>query len=336
MIRIIFLMIIFLFLEILVSNKFLDNLALEYKLWYLNFPKDSQRRIFKIIYDIKHSSSGIFVFGGSASREFFLSDKNISKSLKMKFYNCAVSSETPFDSYKLQTLVKSNNIIIYGIHPKSLYDKSYDKEQIIKGHYFGGKFYKYPVFLSSYKVLKEYNVSNINNINFINRISPEFNTYIYLLKIYIKNVLKNKQLFNSQEPKQYYYLKSPLSLEKLNFKLDQYFNKNMKDRNKLLKLNLFIIEQMIKLANKKHNKFVLFELPFSPIIEERFKPYLQEYYKELNKLLKKYPNVIFISNKTLPVSKQNLFYDTIHLLPKGRKYYYKVTIKNLIKVIDDK
>jgi len=340
LIRIIFFTIFFLFCEILIINKFLEDLALKYKLWYLNIGDDSQRRVFKIIYDIKHlKDTNIFVFGGSASREFFVNDKNISKSLNVNFYNCAVSSETPFDSYKLQTLLKSSNIIIYAIHPKSLYDTDYNISQITKGCYFGGSYYKYPVFLKQNE-LKNFNITD-NNINFINKLSPELNTYTYLGKIYLKNIIKkivkNKdlKLFNFKEPQRYYYINKPLNVDLLDKKLNNYFNK-LKHTEEILSLNIAVIEQMIKLANKKHNKFVLFELPFSPIIQQRFKPYLKEYYKELNKLLKKYPNVIFISNKTLPISKQNLFYDTIHLLPNGRKYYYKATLKNLKKVINGK
>jgi len=331
MIRIFIFTSIFFILELNFITNYLNILS-QKNMWQINFKDDSQRRVFKVIQNILNAEyNSVFVFGGSASREFFLSDKYMTYTLGINFYNCAVSSQTPYESLKLQSIIQSNNIIIYGLHIKSLYDSSFDKQQIIDGYYFGGQYYKYPII---YDNLFKYD----NNISFLNKLSPILNTYIYLWKEYKKEhryIDMYNSILNIKLPKQYYYVKPAVSYNTLNSKLDKYFAKSQKGMKDRLLLNFSLIEKMIIQANKNENKFVLYELPFSPIIQERFKPYFKEYYKHLNILLKKYPDVIFISNKDFPFAKQKYFYDTIHLLPSGREYYKNSIIQNVKKVISD-
>lgn len=331
MIRIILLSTIFLYLEFFGVASFLKHLdSFSGSLWKINFSSDDQRRVFKIIDKLQHiKDNSIVVFGGSATREFFVQDSNITKTLQQPFYNCATSSQTPFDSYKLQHLLATNNhIIMYGLHPKSVYDASYNIFQIQDGYFFGGKYLKYPIFLNNLK--EEFKIDE-KKINYIHRLSPELNVYNFLLKDYVKNILKTRHLLNYNEPKQYYYQDEPLDLKIIENKLDDYFLKIKRDNN--LNLNFSIIEKMIQLAQKQKNRFVLFELPFSPIIEKRFQIYFTQYYDKIKNLLEKYPNLLYISNKNFLPSKQKLFFDTVHLLPDGRKYYYFNSISLLKRAI---
>jgi len=334
MTRILVLAFLFFLAEVYLLETSLNKLY-QKDLWTINFKSDSQRRVFKIMQSIHQAPvPSVFIFGGSASREFFTPDSNMTKTLGIPFYNCAVSSESAYDSLKLQTLVKPNSIIIYGLHPKSFYDPSFDRKQVIDGHYFGGAYYKYPHTLSYHET--HITLDANNTVSTLNRLSPILNTYIYLLKEYIKNhsisnILDHTQ--NTKPPKQYYYLSKPMEQTKLKKKLDTYFQKAIPKMDENLKLNFSLLETMIQLAQKKENIFILFELPFSPLVEEHFKPYLPAYRQALDNLLKKYPNIMFIPNSTLPPAKQQLFFDTIHLLPTGRDYYYKETAKSLKQVI---
>jgi len=335
MTRILVLAFLFFLAEVYLLETSLNKLY-QKDLWTVNFKNDSQRRVFKIMQNIHRASvPSVFVFGGSASREFFTPDSNMTKTLGIPFYNCAVSSESAYDSLKLQTLVKPNSIIIYGLHPKSFYDHSFDYKQVTEGHYFGGAYYKYPL-VSDY-LNAHVNADANNSVSTLHRLSPILNTYIYLLKEYIKNhsftYITSSNLPNKKEPRQYRYIIKPMNTQKLHQKLKKYFQKSIPHMQENLKLNFFLLENMAQLAIDKNNKFILFELPFSPIVQKKFNPYLPAYRQALDNLLKKYPNIIFIPNSTLPPAKQQLFFDTIHLLPAGRDYYYKATAKSLKQVI---
>jgi len=333
MIKIFFISIVFLIAEISFLESYLSNAA-KYSLWEFPFKFNSQRRAFKVVNNILISTEkGIFVFGGSSSREFFPSDGNVTAKIQYPFYNCATSNQTSYDSLKMQNLLSEGNTIIYGIHPKSLQDPAFGKEQIIDGIYFGGQYYKYPV--TTYNQgLENYLVDA--NISTIHKFFPVTNAYIYLLKEYIKNhSLANITSFklNTKIPKQYNYITKPMPYNKLEKKLTQWQEKSKKIGKEHLELNFKLIEKMILLSRQHKTKFILWELPFSPIIKKYFHNEITLYNQQINALRKQYPDVIFISNKTFKPSKQNLFYDSIHLRPIGRTYYYEDTIHRLKEVL---
>jgi hypothetical protein len=333
MIKIFFISLVFLIAEISFLESYLAN-AGKHSLWKIPFKLNSQRRAFKIVNNILTSTEkSVFVFGGSSSREFFASDKNITADIPYPFYNCATSNQTSYDSLKMQNLLAEGNIIIYGIHPKSLQDPAFGKQQIIDGVYFGGQYYKYPVKIYE-KNLKNY--LEDSNTSTIHKFFPVTNAYIYLLKEYIKNhSLKNLLKFklNHTTPVQYNYLKEPMPYDKLEKKLTQWQKKSSQIGKEHLLLNFKLIEKMILLSKEHNTTFILWELPFSPIIDRYFNDKLTLYYQKIESLKKQYPDMIFISNKVFKPSKQNLFYDSIHLRPIGRKYYYEDTINTLKEVL---
>jgi len=333
MIKIFFLSLILLITEIYFLESYLSNAA-KYSLWKIDFKQNSQRRAFKVInYLLTSGEKSIFMFGGSASREFYSSDINMTKALHSPFYNCATSNQTAYDSLKMQNLIKKNNIIIYGVHPKSLQDPAFGEHQIIDGIYFGGQYYKYPVKIYR-KGIKNY--LEDANISTIHKIFPITNSYIYLLKEYFKNhTLSDLNSFNLNDkiPIQYNYLNEPMPYEKLVKKLTKWQNESKITGKKHMLLNFKLIEKMILLSKEHQTTFILWELPFSPMIKKYFHNELTLYYQQIEILKKRYPNMIFISNKNFKPSKQNLFYDSIHLRPIGRTYYYQDTIDALTKVL---
>ena len=333
MIKIFLISLVFLITEISFLESYLANTG-KHSLWKIPFKLNSQRRAFKVINNILTSTEkSVFVFGGSSSREFFASDKNITADIPYSFYNCATSNQTSYDSLKMQNLLTEGNIIIYGIHPKSLQDPAFGKQQIVDGVYFGGQYYKYPV-----KIYEEglENYLEDSNTSTIHKFFPVTNAYIYLLKEYIKNhsLMNNTVLqLNNKIPKQYNYLKEPMPYAKLEKKLTQWQKKSKKIGKEYMLINFKLIEKMILLSKQHKTKFILWELPFSPIIDRYFNDKLTLYYQKIEELKKQYPNMIFISNRVFKPSKQNLYYDSIHLRPLGRAYYYEDTIHTLKEVL---
>ncbi len=333
MIKIFLLSLIFLITEVYFLETYLSNLAKE-PLWKVDFKFNSQRRAFRVINNIFSApNKSIFVFGGSSSREFFADDRNISIDLQQPFYNCSTSNQTSYDSLKMQNLLKKGDVIIYGLHPKSLQDPAFGKQQIVDGIYFGGQYYKYPV--------KVYNEGLDNylldtNISAIHKVFPVTHSYIYLLKEYIKNhTLKNIATFHFNEkiPKQYNYISEPMPYGKLEKKLIKWLKKSKNTRKEHMFLNFELIEKMLVLSKKHETTFVLWELPFSPIIDKYFHNDLTFYYQKIEDLKKQYPDMIFVSNTIFKPSKQYLYYDSIHLRPIGRLYYYEDTINALKRLL---
>jgi hypothetical protein len=142
--------------------------------------------------------------------------------------------------------------------------------------------------------------------------------------------------FTNKKPIQYRYLSKPLPITKIEQKLKNYFKKGQGKMIQNLDLNFALLEIMIENTLKKHSSFILFELPFSPIVKRKFKNYLPLYQKKLRTLLNKYPQITFVSISEVKKNPpQKLFYDTMHLLPEGRTYFYEDAVILLKKAIHD-
>lgn len=332
MLKIFFLTFIFIFLEFFAFEYVLDDIS-KYDIWKINFKASSQRRVFKIIQSIKTNNSDkvkMYVFGGSGSRELFLKDDLISLNLGVDFLNGSVSSESPYDSLKLMSAIKGpEQIVIYGIHPKSFLE--YDKKYAIDGFYKGGYAYKYPI-AYEWPFSKEH----IKNLGFKDKLFINLNPYIDLVKLYFKNhsiYKKNFFKYDLPEPKQHYYGSRIMDLKKLSVRLKTFLTKVEKNKYKNMDFNFLILEKMIELAVVNKRRFVLFELPLSPIIKKELGNDLTYYYKKLNDLKLKYPKTIHLSQSLYKQIPQRYFFDSLHVNKEGRDAFSNrilISLSNLL------
>jgi len=334
--KILFVSIVLFLLQLLVIDNYVDSLLTK-SLWKVNFKSESQRRVFQLIENIKTNTSRnvIYAIGGSSVREFFMSDNLISKRIGHSFVNCGTSSQSPFDSLKLVSLMRPNQKAFYMLNMKSLYD--YDVDFPTDSHYSVGAKLMYPIWLEE-KLVGD--IIDKNKVDFSYKIMPKLNPYIYLSKLYIKNTIRdNKSFFqpNNETPKQYRYInKTSLSQYKLNLKMNEFIQKIETNKIKNIKLNFLIIERMIELSRNNKVSFYLVEQPFNPIFNKYFtKEDFDLYNTLLNNLQQKHDNVVLVRNNFFTKSDVAYYHDSIHLNDNGKKNYYEQTIKLLKKLADD-
>jgi hypothetical protein len=134
----------------------------------------------------------IYIFGGSATREFFDREKNLNDVIKLSTYSrinmCATSSQGLVDTLRMiENIHTPHSIVILGISPKKFWSE--DPSYVEMSYLTYGKYLKYPIHSETVDAL--YKESNFTSSASLKVFPSASNAFLYFSKDHVLEEFKN-------------------------------------------------------------------------------------------------------------------------------------------------
>lgn len=305
---------------------------------------DHQNSVDRIIHQIvknnEEKKKAIYIFGGSTARELFAPNEILSADRGYNYYNCGVASQQLIDTIRLVDNINTpESTIVYVLSPPKF--TIMPVKQLVMSKYFMGLSLKYPLASKAAEDIIESEIKkrNIEVNSFVehkDRIIYKLNVFVYLLRLnlkaklmHFKGVITGKEEMSKlfwDDSKPYHHKPDLRRKSDSPEKAKDFINNNIRkyvdgQETENLELNISLLNELLNLANKKKIRVILFDLPISDVVWEKYEV---ETLKEriLFNIESRYPNVHYYQfNYSKFKNNQRYFSDAFHLNDEGRKKF---------------